>query len=43
MRVDADHPEGTVAEVYRPGYEMAGAVLREAQVTVSEGGDAGES
>ena len=38
MRVDADHPEGTVAEVYRPGYEMAGSVLREAQVTVSEGG-----
>jgi molecular chaperone GrpE len=38
MRVDADQPEGTVAEVYRPGYEMAEAVLREAQVTVSEGG-----
>jgi molecular chaperone GrpE len=37
MRVDADQPEGTVAEVYRPGYEMAGSVLREAQVTVSEG------
>lgn len=37
MRVDADQPEGTVAEVYRPGYEMAGTVLREAQVTVSEG------
>ena len=39
MRVDAPQPEGTVAEVYRPGYEMAGSVLREAQVTVSEGGD----
>ena len=39
MRVDADQPEGTVAEVYRPGYEMAGSVLREAQVTVSEGGN----
>ena len=38
MRVDAEQPGGTVAEVYRPGYEMAGAVLREAQVTVSEGG-----
>jgi len=37
MRVDADQPEGAVAEVYRPGYEMAGTVLREAQVTVSEG------
>ena len=41
MRVDADQPEGTVAEVYRPGYEMAGSVLREAQVTVSEGGGDG--
>ena len=39
MRVDAPQPEGTVAEVYRPGYEMAGSVLREAQVTVSEGPD----
>lgn len=39
MRVDAPQPEGTVAEVYRPGYEMAGSVLREAQVTVSEGSD----
>jgi len=38
MRVDAEQPEGTVAEVYRPGYEMSGSVLREAQVTVSEGG-----
>ncbi|MFA1611347.1 nucleotide exchange factor GrpE [Halobellus rubicundus] len=38
MRVeDADQPEGTVAEVYRPGYEMAGSVVREAQVTVSDG------
>ena len=37
MRVDAEQPAGTVAEVYRPGYEMAGSVLREAQVTVSEG------
>jgi molecular chaperone GrpE len=41
MRVDADQPEGTVAEVYRPGYEMAGSVLREAQVTVSEGASGG--
>ena len=37
MRVDADEPEGTVAELYRPGYEMGGKVLRTAQVTVSEG------
>jgi molecular chaperone GrpE len=37
MRVDSDQPEGTVADVHRPGYEMAGKVLRAAQVTVSEG------
>ncbi len=38
-RVDSDQPEGTIADVHRPGYLMADAVLREAQVTVSEGGD----
>jgi molecular chaperone GrpE len=37
MRVDSDQPEGTVAEVYRPGYEMGEKVLRTAQVTVSDG------
>jgi molecular chaperone GrpE len=37
MRVESDLPEGTVVDVYRPGYEMAGAVIQEAQVTVSEG------
>jgi len=48
LRVDSEHPEGTVAEVFRPGYEMGGKVLRPAQVTVSEGrsdaddGDHGE-
>jgi molecular chaperone GrpE len=48
LRVDSEHPEGTVAEVFRPGYEMGGKVLRPAQVTVSEGrsdaddGDDGE-
>ncbi|MFB6268049.1 MAG: nucleotide exchange factor GrpE [Halodesulfurarchaeum sp.] len=36
-RVESDRPEGTVASVYRPGYEMAGKVLRPAQVTVSDG------
>ncbi|MFB6102557.1 MAG: nucleotide exchange factor GrpE [Haloplanus sp.] len=36
MRVESDQPEGTVADVYRPGYEMAGAVIQEAQVTVSD-------
>lgn len=42
MRVEADQPEGTVADVHRPGYEMAGTVLRAAQVTVSEGSGDGD-
>lgn len=47
MRVPSDEPEGTIAEVYRAGYEMGGKVLRAAQVTVSDGsseppGDGGE-
>ncbi len=37
LSVDSDQPAGTVAEVHRPGYEMAGKVLRPAQVTVAEG------
>ena len=37
LGVESDQPEGTVAGVHRPGYEMAGKVLRPAQVTVSEG------
>jgi len=37
MRVDSDRPEGAVEDVYRPGYEMGGKVLRTAQVTVSDG------
>lgn len=37
MRVESDRPEGTIEEVYTPGYEMDGKVLRAAQVTVSEG------
>ncbi|RNJ27009.1 nucleotide exchange factor GrpE [Halosegnis longus] len=36
MRVESDAPEGTVADLHRPGYEMAGKVLRPAQVTVAE-------
>jgi molecular chaperone GrpE len=36
LRVDSDEPSDTVAEVYRPGYEMGEKVLRPAQVTVSE-------
>jgi molecular chaperone GrpE len=37
MRVESDQPDGTVVDVYRPGYEMAGSIIQEAQVTVSEG------
>lgn len=39
LRVESDQPAGTVAEVHRPGYEMAGKVLRAAQVTVAEDGE----
>jgi molecular chaperone GrpE len=35
LRVEADQPEGTVVDLYQPGYEMADKVLRPAQVTVS--------
>ncbi|MGM0371436.1 MAG: nucleotide exchange factor GrpE [Halobacteriota archaeon] len=44
MRVESDAPTDTVASVYRPGYEMAGKILRPAQITVSAGneGDAAE-
>jgi|SRR6056297_427980 len=35
LRVDSDRPEGTVHEVYEPGYEMGDRVLSEAKVTVS--------
>jgi molecular chaperone GrpE len=37
MRVDSDQPEGTVADVFQPGYEMADKVIRAAQITVSDG------
>ena len=37
LNVESDQPGGTVAEIHRPGYEMAGKVLRAAQVTVAEG------
>ncbi|EMA40387.1 dnaJ/dnaK ATPase stimulator grpE [Halococcus morrhuae DSM 1307] len=36
LRVDSDQPEDTIAELYRPGYEMGEKVLRPAQITVSE-------
>ena len=39
LRVESDEPEGTVAELHRPGYEMGEKVLRPAQVTVSDGSD----
>lgn len=35
QRVDSDQPEGTIADVYQQGYEMAGKILRPARVTVS--------
>jgi molecular chaperone GrpE len=41
LRVESDEPAGTVADLHRPGYEMAGKVLRTAQVTVSEGSTEG--
>lgn len=37
LRVESDHPEDTIADVYQPGYEMADKVLQAAQVTVSDG------
>jgi molecular chaperone GrpE len=37
LRVDAEQPEGTVVDLYQPGYEMAEKVIRPAQVTVSAG------
>lgn len=42
MRVESDQPAGTVADLHRPGYEMAGKVLRPAQVTVAEADEGDE-
>lgn len=40
LRVASDeHPEGTIAEVFEPGYLHGDRVLREAQVAVSTGPD----
>ncbi|WP_321170524.1 nucleotide exchange factor GrpE [Halobaculum limi] len=36
MRVDSDQPAGTVASVFKQGYEMADKVIEAAQVTVSD-------
>lgn len=35
--IASDQPEQTVAEVHRPGYEMAGKIIRPAQVAISDG------
>jgi molecular chaperone GrpE len=43
LRVESDEPEGTVADLHRPGYGMGETVLRTAQVTVSEGPGSGEA
>jgi molecular chaperone GrpE len=43
MRVDSDQPPETIAESYRPGYEIGDRVLREAQVTVSDGTAEGDT
>lgn len=40
MRVESEQPAETIAESYRPGYQMGDKVIREAQVTVSDGEDA---
>ena len=37
VRMDSDQPAGTIAQVHRPGYEMAEKIIRPAQVAVSEG------
>jgi len=41
--VPSDERADAIAEIHRPGYEMAGRVLRPAQVTVSDGPDSEES
>ncbi len=42
MQVDsAEHPPGTVVQVFQPGYTIHGRLLRPAMVTVSKGSAAG--
>ncbi|PSQ29249.1 nucleotide exchange factor GrpE [Halobacteriales archaeon QS_9_68_17] len=43
VRVESDQPEDTIAEVYKPGYEMSDKVLETAQVTVSDGSETSEA
>jgi molecular chaperone GrpE len=40
--VPSGESEDAIADIHRPGYEMAGRVLRPAQVTVSEGSAGGD-
>jgi len=40
VRVDSDQPEGRIDDVHRVGYEMGDTIVREAQVTVSDGSGA---
>lgn len=42
VRMDSSLPEDTIAEAHRAGYEMAGKVIRTAQVAVSDGSPADE-
>jgi len=43
MRVDSeDHEEGEIVDVYEPGYEIDGSVVRPAKVTVAEAGGGDE-
>ncbi len=42
VRVESDQPEGTIEEVFAPGYEMGDKVIQSAQVTVSDGSGEGE-
>jgi GrpE. len=37
VRVESDHPEDTISEVYEPGYETDDTVIEPAKVTVSDG------
>jgi molecular chaperone GrpE len=43
VRVASDEPEGTVAEVYDPGYETGDTVIEAAKVTVSDGSGADDA
>lgn len=40
LRIEGEHPDGHIEEVYQSGYAMNGRVIRPAQVAVSEGEEA---